>query len=486
MPYKNEHAARVRNPSDFIENSFRSKTLKDGIRMIMGKLKGQNTMSIQAYRFPKGKFNAESVKKWLKEHEIKYISFEKAIEEKMTDMDLGDARFFSDMKELFNGEYSEIEKIEILNTFPNSHKINFTKEDLDEIVSMYEEFGDTDAPNVKISHSDQQLLMRELFSIKDVPYAEELPNLGYLRNFRREGESIYADAFNIPSVLKDSIFGGKLFKTISPEIIRNYKGTGRKYIKAISLTNNPSLKHISDVHMSEALGYGGNFSIEGDITMDLDQTKDQVVSEDVQLSDKTVNSLFEKFADFFSRKKKEEITEPTPVVTEPFKDAPQMVSLSEMQSMKDAFMKEVNELKLKLVEKEKEQTNFSDQIKKIHQDARTTEAETIHKKALLDGIPKIVADFFKPILMSEIGEQTILLSEEVDGEIVEAQKPLKNMVVDFFKIYPNKVNFTEVTRTDFSAPSDDKNKQINARVKELEGEGYSRHDALIKAGQEIL
>lgn len=79
MPYSNEHAARIMNPDFFEPNSFRSKELKDGIRLILGKLKGGNgAMITQAYRFSVDSFTPEQAKKWLKDHKIKFIKFEPA------------------------------------------------------------------------------------------------------------------------------------------------------------------------------------------------------------------------------------------------------------------------------------------------------------------------------------------------------------------------------------------------------------------------
>ncbi len=79
-PYPSEHAARVVDPGKFEPDSFRRKSSGD-VSMIMGKLKGESTMTVQAYRFPKDKFTPEEAKAWCKEHDIKYISFEPAKEE---------------------------------------------------------------------------------------------------------------------------------------------------------------------------------------------------------------------------------------------------------------------------------------------------------------------------------------------------------------------------------------------------------------------
>lgn len=83
MPYPTEHAARIKDPGDFQEGSFRSKKIDTGIRLIVGRLKGETTATAQAYRFHIDHFTASEAKKWLKDHDIEYISFEPATEEKM-------------------------------------------------------------------------------------------------------------------------------------------------------------------------------------------------------------------------------------------------------------------------------------------------------------------------------------------------------------------------------------------------------------------
>jgi len=82
MPYPNEHSARVKDPGAFEPDSFRRKTLSPGVAAIMGRLKGETTMTVQAYRFAKAKFTAEQAKAWLKEHDVKGGTFEAAKEEK--------------------------------------------------------------------------------------------------------------------------------------------------------------------------------------------------------------------------------------------------------------------------------------------------------------------------------------------------------------------------------------------------------------------
>lgn len=81
MPYENEHSARVKNPGSFQPDSFRRKELSDGVSVIMGKLKGESSMTAQAYRFKADKFTAKQARDWLKENNITYIEFEPAAED---------------------------------------------------------------------------------------------------------------------------------------------------------------------------------------------------------------------------------------------------------------------------------------------------------------------------------------------------------------------------------------------------------------------
>lgn len=74
--YPSEHAVRVRDPGDFEEGSFRSKELpkseggKGGVRIILGHLKGESTMTVQAYHFPADLYDVSEVHSWLKKNDI--------------------------------------------------------------------------------------------------------------------------------------------------------------------------------------------------------------------------------------------------------------------------------------------------------------------------------------------------------------------------------------------------------------------------------
>jgi hypothetical protein len=74
VPYPNEHAGRVHDPKQY--ESFARKKIANGISAIFGVKNGKS--EIQAYRFDKDVFTPEEAKKWLDDHNIKLISFEKA------------------------------------------------------------------------------------------------------------------------------------------------------------------------------------------------------------------------------------------------------------------------------------------------------------------------------------------------------------------------------------------------------------------------
>lgn len=78
MPLPTEHSARMMNPDRFVASSFRRKNIAPGIDAIMGKMMGSSSMSIQSYRFDKTKYSPAQARQWMRDHMLKYISFESA------------------------------------------------------------------------------------------------------------------------------------------------------------------------------------------------------------------------------------------------------------------------------------------------------------------------------------------------------------------------------------------------------------------------
>lgn len=84
MPYPGEHAARLIEPEKFDPDSFRRENDKfgEGIHAIFGKLKGEDSMTLQAIRFDADKFTADEARRWLKAHDYEPIAFEEAEKDK--------------------------------------------------------------------------------------------------------------------------------------------------------------------------------------------------------------------------------------------------------------------------------------------------------------------------------------------------------------------------------------------------------------------
>jgi phage head maturation protease len=62
---------RVRDPGDFQDDSFRTINIgggDSGIKAVVGRLKGENAMTIQSYIFSKDKFSVEEAQAWVEEH----------------------------------------------------------------------------------------------------------------------------------------------------------------------------------------------------------------------------------------------------------------------------------------------------------------------------------------------------------------------------------------------------------------------------------
>jgi len=77
MPYPNEYSCRLRNPDDFQKDSYvrtkrKSKTYNKTYSVIQGRLKGEDTLTDQAYRYPKKTWSASEARSHCKAHKGSY------------------------------------------------------------------------------------------------------------------------------------------------------------------------------------------------------------------------------------------------------------------------------------------------------------------------------------------------------------------------------------------------------------------------------
>lgn len=84
MPYPNEHACRMLEPSEFEKDTFRRVTREHNGKkydIIMGKLKGKDTFTEQTYRYPKNTWTVTEAKKHCQEHKGKKFEPAKGVSE---------------------------------------------------------------------------------------------------------------------------------------------------------------------------------------------------------------------------------------------------------------------------------------------------------------------------------------------------------------------------------------------------------------------
>ena len=110
-PYLNEHACRLRDPDDFQDDSFRRVTREsDGKKysVIRGKLKGEDTMIDQAYRYHKDTWDADDARSHCERHDG---SFEAAKKQEGSDGALSTATI-SEIRAAFQALHALLETAE--------------------------------------------------------------------------------------------------------------------------------------------------------------------------------------------------------------------------------------------------------------------------------------------------------------------------------------------------------------------------------------
>jgi len=98
MPYPNFHAARIKSPELFARILVLKK-MSGGIMLYGGPLKTDPTGSPkpQSYRFPKDSYTVQQAKRWLADHNIKYILFEPATDKKEFAMAVWTRKYINDL-----------------------------------------------------------------------------------------------------------------------------------------------------------------------------------------------------------------------------------------------------------------------------------------------------------------------------------------------------------------------------------------------------
>lgn len=139
MPYPNYHAARIRDPGDFVRIAV-LKTTSDGIMIYGGPLKGKpgGGSTAQSYRFPKSKYSASQARNWLKTHDIKYTTFEKASGgTEAVESFIEESCVFENARVETEGDQTIIRDVVLLGA-ESKNKRTYTPEAMSGAVSLYE------------------------------------------------------------------------------------------------------------------------------------------------------------------------------------------------------------------------------------------------------------------------------------------------------------------------------------------------------------
>lgn len=401
---------------------------------------------------------------------------------------------FSDiLVDMLTDRTEKVDGVEILNTYGNSLNLDLTEKDLDEFTETFNEFKEKYRPNIKIDHSAHQAILREIFEKEDIPLDSEIPNIGFINKMYRKGKSLFADIVEIPNKIKPLLFAGQ-FKGVSPEFYMNFRGTGKKFIEAVALTNYPRLKHafnLSELNPEVAsgdnrqgLGFSGKLHIIGEQKMD----KTVNVVDETQIDEKLTkfsDNLFDKFKGMF---KKETTTEDKVSMS----DVEDIIS-KKMSEINEVHKVEMNELNKKLVEKDELLKTFSEQIESVKQSTRNEKVDAICQKAKLKGVKPKDVDIFQPLLASELADEKFKFSKVIDNEVKEIEMKVSEVIENFFKSNEGTIDFSDRTRgvvidpltSEMEDRASLKMSEIEKLTDEYMKKGMSEFDALNRASDEV-
>jgi hypothetical protein len=105
------HSARIKEPSQFNDFTYKKNAFGDGIDVVFGIKDGKT--EVQSIRFNKNKFTEAEAKEWLKKHpDHKYISFEVATlkEDATVVTTSSDIAQFADKVGPISSRYGDIKK----------------------------------------------------------------------------------------------------------------------------------------------------------------------------------------------------------------------------------------------------------------------------------------------------------------------------------------------------------------------------------------
>lgn len=220
MPYPNEHAARLKEPGQFIRYARKNDQGGKGIDFIIG-FRKDGSSDIQAIRFSKDSFTPKEARTWLHNHAFKFIDFEPAGV---------NASEFAEASKL--EDWFEIAKT---GEFPQG---NLTEQVFDEVVSTFK--PEEHEPPIALGHVRSE-------SHNDKPAA------GWIAGLQRIGNTLYAKAKQVASDFDAAVREGRFKKR---SIGLRTGNDGKLYLHHLAFLGAmaPAVKGLRDIYCE------GNYS----------------------------------------------------------------------------------------------------------------------------------------------------------------------------------------------------------------------------------
>lgn len=117
--------------------------------------------------------------------------------------------------------------------------LEFSDDDIDDIVANFEALGDIHKVPLKLGHNDEQQV------------TDGQPALGWVQKVYKQGNKLLADFVDMPNVIYDAI-KQKLYRTVSVELLFNVNHDGSKYnhvLDAVALlgADHPAVNTLQDL-----------------------------------------------------------------------------------------------------------------------------------------------------------------------------------------------------------------------------------------------
>lgn len=118
--------------------------------------------------------------------------------------------------------------------------MNFTEEDLDDIVTNFDSLNDVHKVPLKFGHNEEQ------------PALDGQPAIGWISRVFREGQKLFADFTNMPEVVLNAI-KEKLYRTVSVELLFDVDHKGKRFghvLDAVALlgADQPAVNTLEDLN----------------------------------------------------------------------------------------------------------------------------------------------------------------------------------------------------------------------------------------------